>query len=75
MIRETKMTFKATSATTCDIYYETRDDNGAWEKQGVSPRLGTLEQVRQDSYRNQIHWGWTPYDPEDANTLTFWKEF
>lgn len=75
MIREIKMTIKAINVNACNIYYETRDDNGAWEKQGVAPRFGTVEQVRRESYLGQIRWGWIPYDMEDAEVLTFWKEF
>ena len=75
MIRESKMTIKAVGANSCDIYCETRDDNGPWEKQGVIPVMGTVEQVMAERFANQTHWGWIPFDVEDGNVLTFWKEF
>lgn len=75
MIRESKMTIKAVGANSCDIYCETRDDNGSWEKQGVIPVMGTLEEVRAERIANQERWGWILYDIEQDNVLTFWKEF
>lgn len=75
MIRESKMTIKAVGANSCDIYCETRDDNGPWEKQGVIPVMGILEEVRAERIANQERWGWTLYDIEQDNVLTFWKEF
>ena len=62
MIRESKMTIKAVGANSCDIYCETRDDNGPWVKQGVIPVMGTVEQVMAERIANQTHWGWIPYD-------------
>ena len=75
MIRENKMTIKQVGANSCDIYCETRDNYGMWEKQGVIPVLGTMEQVRAKYIANQEKWGWTLYDIEQENILTFWKEF
>ena len=75
MIRESKMTIKAVGANSCDIHCETRDDNGPWVKQGVIPVMGTVKQVMAERVANQTHWGWTLYDIEEDNVLTFWKEF
>ena len=75
MIRESKMTLKQVGTNSVDIYCETRDDNGPWEKQGVIPVMGTVEEVRAKRIANQEKWGWTLYDIEQENVLTFWKEF
>jgi len=75
MIRESKMTFKQVGAQSVDIYCQTRDDNGPWQKQGIIPIRGTVEEVMAQQMANQERWGWTPYDIEDGDTLTFWKEF
>lgn len=75
MIRESKMTLKQVGTNSVDIYCETRDDNGPWEKQGVIPVMGTVEEVRAKRIANQEKWGWTLYDIEQDNVLTFWKEF
>ena len=75
MIRESKMTIKAVGANSCDILCETRDNYGAWERQGVIPTFGTLEQVKAERIANQERWGWTLLDIEEDNVLTFWKEF
>ena len=53
MIRESKMTIKQVGPQSCDIYCETRDNYGAWEKQGVIPVFGTLEEVRAKRIANQ----------------------
>lgn len=75
MIRESKMTLKQVGPNSVDIYCETRDDYGPWEKQGVIPVMGTVEEVRAKRIANQEKWGWTLYDIEEDNVLTFWKEF
>lgn len=75
MIRESRMTIKQVTANSCDIYCETRDDNSAWMKQGIIPVLGTMEEVKAQRIANQEKWGWTLYDIEEENVLTFWKEF
>ncbi len=75
MIRESKMTIKQVSPKSCDIHCQSRDNNGPWQKQGVIPSFGTLEEVRTEWIANQEKWGWTLYDVEDDDTLTFWKEF
>ena len=75
MIRESKMTLKQVGPNSVDIYCQTRDDNGPWEKQGVIPVMGTVERVRAERIANQERWGWTLYDIEEDNVLTFWKEF
>lgn len=75
MIRESKMTIKQVGPNSCDIYCETRDDNGPWQKQGVIPVMGTPAEVIPARIANQEKWGWTLYDVEQADTLTFWKEF
>ena len=75
MIRESMMTIKPVSADRCDIYCQTRDDNGPWGNKCVLPVFGTLEQVRTERIANQERWGWTLYDIEQGDVLTFWKEF
>lgn len=75
MIREYKMTIKQVSANSCDIYCETRDNYGAWKNQGIIPTMGALKEVRTKYITNQEKWGWTLYDIEQENVLTFWKEF
>lgn len=75
MIRESKMTFKQVGTQSVDIYCQTRDDNGPWQDQGIIPIRGTVEEVMAERIANQERWGWTLYDIEDADTLTFWKEF
>lgn len=75
MIRESKMTFKQVGTQSVDIYCQTRDDNGPWQDQGIVPIRGTVEEVMAERIANQERWGWTLYDIEDADTLTFWKEF
>ena len=75
MIRESKMTIKQVGKNSCDIYCQTRDDNGPWENQGVIPVMGTVEEVIAKRIANQEKWGWTLYDITEENTLTFWKEF
>ena len=75
MIRESKMTLKQVGTNSVDIYCETRDDNGPWETQGVIPVMGTVEEVRAKRIANQERWGWTLYDIEQGDVLTFWKEF
>lgn len=75
MIRESKMTFKQVGAQSVDIYCQTRDDNGPWQEQGIIPIRGTVEKIMTQQIANQERWGWTPYDIEDADTVTFWKAF
>lgn len=74
MTREYKMTIAQTTPTMCHIRFQTRDDNGPWSKVGIIPVLGTVDQIRTERIANQIEWGWTLYDPEDLETLIFWKE-
>ena len=74
MIREFKMTIKSVGANFCNIYCETRDDYGTWEKQGVIPTLGTFEKIRAERISSQENWGWTFCDTERNDVLIFWKE-
>ena len=75
MTRELKMTIKQVGSDACDILCQIRDNNDPWQIQGVIPVFGTLEQVRAERIANQIRWGWIPYDAEEGDTVTFWKEF
>lgn len=75
MIRESKMTVKQAHPNYCDVYCESRDDNGPWEKQGITSIFGTVEMVVAERIAAQERWGWTLREVEDSNTLTFWKEF
>lgn len=75
MIRESKMTLKQVGPNSVDIYCQTRDDNGPWLDQGVTPVMGTVAEVITKRIANQEKWGWTLYDIEQGDTLTFWKEF
>lgn len=74
MIRESKVTFKQVGRDFVDVHCQTRDDNGPWQAQGVIPLMGTVEQAMADWIANQERWGWTPYDIEEQDTVTFWKE-
>lgn len=75
MIRESRVTFKQVGENRVNIQALTRDDNDGWEKQGIIPMMGTVETVKAQWIANQEKWGWTLYDIEDGDTLTFWKEF
>lgn len=74
MTREMKVTFKQVARNFVDTHCQTRDDNSSWQSQGVIPQLGTMEEIRNQWIANQQKWGWTMYDIEEENTITFWKE-
>lgn len=75
MIRTARMTFKTIRNDSCDIINEVRDDNGAWQVQGVSPMHGSVQEVMARMVERQERFGWTLLDQEQDNVLTFVKEF
>ena len=75
MTRTARMTFKAIRNDSCDIINEIREDNGAWQVQGVSPMHGSVQEVMARITERQERFGWTLLDQEQNNVLTFVKEF
>lgn len=75
MTRTARMTFKAIRNDSCNIYNELREDNGAWQAQGIAPMHGTVQEVMARMVERQEHFGWTLLDQEQDNILTFVKEF
>lgn len=75
MIREVKMTIKPVGANFFHVYHETRDNYGAWGNKCLIPVSGTLEEIKAERIATQEKFGWTLYDIEENNVLTFWKEF
>ena len=74
MIRETRMTYIQKTAEFIDILCEVRDNDGEWVNQGIIPTMGKVKEVMEQRIAFQENMGWTLYDREQDNVLTFWKE-
>lgn len=74
MIIEVKATVTEYMPNHCNIEYQRRDNYGTWEPNGVSGMYGTKDKVVKTKIEGMTRWGWTLYDMENDNTMTFWKE-